>query len=368
MIPVTKPTLPPYERIEPDIREIYTSGIITQNRYVRAFEEKVAAFLGVGYVVGAPSCSLGLIALLSTLPAGSEVVMPAYTFSATYQATLWNDLKAVLVDCNDSCNLDVAKVEGAITPKTSAILGVHMYGTGTQLEELEDIARRHKIPLFFDAAHGFGGKYRGRYLGGFGSAEVFSLGPTKTLPVGEGGLITTNVEKLARRVRLVCNHGQPPNSLDSTVKSFNGRLEEINAAIGIRIMDEVDKWIGRRQELAGMYYDNLGKIPGITFPAVPAYAVSTYKDFCIFVDRPKFGMDRDELLKRLAQKEIQSKPYFYPPIHRLAVAAGVFPEVHLPNTEYRASRVLALPMYSHMPREEVEFVCQCIHGAHAAGG
>jgi dTDP-4-amino-4,6-dideoxygalactose transaminase len=368
MIPITKPTLPPYEDVEPVIRAIYTSGQITNGRYVRAFEEKAAEFLGVKHVVAAPSCSTGLVVLLSTLPACSEVVMPAFTFSATYQALLWNGFTAQLVDCNDSCNMDVSKVEQAITPRTTAILAVHMYGTATDVEELEEIARRRNLPLFFDAAHGFGAKYKGRHLGGFGAAEVFSLGPTKTLPVGEGGLISTNDENLAQRVRLACNHGQPPNSLDSTVRSLNGRLEEINAAIGIRVLDDVDHWIEHRQELAAMYYAQLAHIPGLSFPVVPQYAVSSFKDFCIFVDPDRFGMDRDELLSRLEEDHIQAKRYFYPPIHELTVARGHFRGVRLPNTEFKASRVLALPMYSHIAPEEVSYVCQSVSKAHMTSG
>jgi dTDP-4-amino-4,6-dideoxygalactose transaminase len=367
MIPVTKPTLPPYEEIEPMIREIVTSGVITNNKYVRAFEEKAAQYLSVRCVVSAPSCSLGLVALLSTLPPGSEVVMPAFTFSATYQALLWNGLKAVLVDCNDSCNLDVTQVERALTPKTAAIVAVHMYGTATDLEELEAIAKRHRLQLYFDAAHGFGAKYRGRQVGGFGDAEVFSCGPTKTLPIGEGGLIATNDEDLARRVRSVCNHGQPPNSLDSLVKSFNGRLEEINAALGVRVIDDVDHWVERRQTLAKMYFERLGDLPGLTFPVVPPHAVSTYKDFCIFVDKDQFGLDRDELLEALATRGVQTKRYFFPPIHQLTVARNQFADVQLPQTEFKSSRVLALPMYSHMPFEEVDYVCRGVAEARLAG-
>lgn len=364
MIPITKPTLPPYEDVEFAIREIYSSGMITNGKYVRAFEEKAAAYLGVRHVVAAPSASMALLVLLSTLPPVAEIVMPSFTFSATYQALLWNGFTARLVDCNDSCNIDVSQVEQAITPKTTAILAVHMYGTATDLEELEAVARRNNLLLFFDAAHGFGAKYKGRYLGGFGNAEVFSLGPTKTLPVGEGGLITTNDENLAKRVRSACNHGQPPNSLDSIVKSLNGRLEEINAAIGIRVLDDVDKCIARRQELAAMYYNQLAGIPGLTFPHVPEYVLSSYKDFCIFVDPEQFGMNRDQLLARLEKDGIQTKRYFYPPIHGLTVAREHFEGVSLPNTEHKASRVLALPMYSHMPYEEVTYICRSVRTAH----
>jgi dTDP-4-amino-4,6-dideoxygalactose transaminase len=364
MIPVTKPTLPPYADVEPQIREIFETGLITNGKYVRAFEEKACAFLGARRVVSAPSCTAGLMALLSTLPTGSEVIIPAFTFSATYQALLWNHLRPVLVDCNESCNIDVTQIEPAVTERTSAILAVHMYGTATDIEVLQDIASRNQLPLFYDAAHAFGARYKGRYLGTFGAAEVFSLGPTKTLPIGEGALLAFQDETLAERVRLICNHGQPSNSLDSVVKSFNGRLEEINAAIGIRLLDDVDRWVGRRQELARAYYDLLHDVPGITFPEVPPHATSTYKDFCVFVDESHYGMNRDALLDFLAAAGVQTKRYFHPPIHHLTVARSEFAGVRLPNTELKSSRVLALPMYSHMPVTEVEYVCDAVRAGH----
>lgn len=364
MIPITKPTLPPYEDVEPVIREIYTSGQITNGKYVRAFEKKAAEYLGVKHVIAAPSCTMGLITLFSTLPAESEIVIPSFTFSATFQGLLWNGFTARLVDCNESCNIDVSQVEQAITPKTKAIVAVHLYGTATDLEELEAIANAHNLPLFFDAAHGFGAKYKGKRLGGFGNAEVFSLGPAKTLPVGEGGLIATNDDELARQVRVVSNHGQPPNSLDCVVKSLNGRLEEINAAIGIRVMDDVDDCIARRQKLAAMYFEQLADMAGLSFPVVPEHAGTSFKDFCVFVDPEQFGMDREQLLVQLEKDEIQAKRYFYPPIHELTVARGLFEGVSLPNAELKSSRVLALPMYSHMPFEEVSYVCQAVSKAY----
>lgn len=360
MIPVNKPTLPPYELMEPQIREILTTGQITNGKYVRQFEEQAAAYLGVGYAVAAPNASIGLMILLSTLPKDSEVLLPAYTFSATYQAIVWNNLKPVLVECDDACNIDVAHAESLITGRTSAILGVHMYGTPADVEGLERLTKKNNLRLFFDSAHAFGSMHKGALIGRFGDAEVFSLGPTKTMPVGEGALITTRDGEFAARIRKACNHGQKPGTLDCEVKSVNGRLQEINGVIGLHLLQHVEKNILRRNELAARYKDRLGKLKGLTFPAVPSTARSTYKDFCIFVDPAAFGMTRDELGKRLGEREIQTKYYFYPPIHQLAVAKAQFPGVSLPKTERLSSTVLALPLYSHMPFEDVEFVCRAV--------
>lgn len=364
MIPITKPTLPPYHTVEEEIRDVFTTGMITNDKYVRRFEEKAAQYLGVKYTIGAPSCTAGLTALLSTLKEETEVIIPAFTFSATYQAVIWNNLVPVLVDCDESCNIAVDQVEGAVTSKTSAILAVHMYGTPADIDGLTRIARARGLSLFFDAAHGFGSRYRGKPVGGFGDAEVFSLGPTKTLPVGEGGLITTNSKELAERVRLACEHGHHVGSLDCEVKGFNGRLEEINAIIGIHVLDQLDGMVQRRSELEKRYKTQLSEVPGISFPHVPDYVVSTFKDMAIFIDRDAMGLDRNELAAYLEQRGIATKFYFWPPIHQLAICKSQYAHLRFPNTERKSESVLSLPMYSHMPYEEVDYVCQSIEDAH----
>ncbi len=365
MIPFNRPTLPPWEIVEAEIREAYESGIITNADYCRRFEARVAELLGVRHVIPSPNATVGLIMLLSTLPPGSEVIMPALTFSATLQAALWNGLKPVLVDCDECCNIDVTQVEGAITERTSAILAAHMYGTPARVAELEQIAGGYGLRLFFDAAHAFGSAWNGRYVGGGGTAEVFSLGPTKTLPVGEGGLITTDDDDFAFRVRLIANRGQPPGSVDSLIKSLNGRLEEINAIVGYHVLDELEFYLARRTHLAERYRALLGALPGISFPHVPPEARSTYKDFTIFVDPIDFGVDRTELAYRLGEQEIMTKRYFDPPLHRLGVTRATHGHLSFPRTDFFCARLLSLPFYGHMPEAEVEAVCEAVDEIHA---
>ncbi|MDP7478462.1 MAG: DegT/DnrJ/EryC1/StrS family aminotransferase [Vicinamibacterales bacterium] len=360
MIPLTKPTLPPYEAVEAQFREIFETGQITNGKYVREFEREAARYLGVDRAVSAPNATLGLIVLLSTLPPGSEVIMPAFTFSATYQAAVWNGLKTVLVDCDDACNADVAEVQKALTHQTSAIIAVHMYGTPADVDRLEALAQRAGVRLFFDAAHAFGARHKDRAVGRFGDAEVFSLGPTKTMPVGEGGLITTQDADLADRVRQICNHGQPPGTLDAVVKSLNGRLQEINGVVGLHLLRDFDRAIARRNEIALRYKERLEGVPGLSFPPLPKHVLSTFKDLCIFIYPDTFGQTRDDLAKELARREIQTKKYYYPPIHQLAVARAEFAGQAFPRTERLSSRVLALPLYAHMPFAEVDAVCDAV--------
>jgi dTDP-4-amino-4,6-dideoxygalactose transaminase len=360
LIPLSKPTLPPYEAVEAQFRDIFETGQFTNGKYVREFEREAARYLGVDHAVSAPNATLGLIVLLSTLPPGSEVVMPAFTFSATYQAAVWNGLKTVLVDCDDACCADVVEVQKSLTRQTSAIIAVHMYGTPVDVDRLEAVARDAGVRLFFDAAHAFGARHKDRPVGRFGDAEVFSLGPTKTMPVGEGGLITTQDGDLADRVRQICNHGQPPGTLDAVVKSLNGRLQEMNGVVGLHLLRDFDRVLARRNEIAARYKERLASVPGLSFPPLPEQVVSTFKDLCIFVDPDTFGRTRDEVAAELAGREIQTKKYYYPPIHQLAVARAEFAGRSFPRTERLSSRVLALPLYAHMPFEEVDVVCDAV--------
>jgi dTDP-4-amino-4,6-dideoxygalactose transaminase len=298
--------------------------------------------------------------LLSTIPAGSEVIMPAFTFSATYQACKWNGLKPVLVDCDKRGNIDPEEVKKAISPNTKAILAVHMFGHPAPISELEELAAKNGLKLFFDAAHAFGSKYHGKYVGGFGDAEVFSLGPTKTIPVGEGGLVTTNDGGLAERIRLAANHGHGPGELDARVHGMNARLEEINGVVGLHILKQIEKNIERRLWLANLYIDELKSIKGIKVIEPDNDIRSTFKDFAIYVDETSFGCSRDKLCEALTSKEIMTKKYYDPPIHYLTVAREEFAGRSFPVTEKLSSTTLSLPFYSHMPEGEIEQICEAI--------
>lgn len=365
MIPIIKPKLPNYELMEPEIREIFSTGLITNGKYVKRFEERAAKYLGVAHAIGAPSCTAGLMVVLSTLEEGSEVIMPAYTFSATYEAARWNGLKPVLVDCDDSCNIDVNLIEDAITDRTSAIIAVHMYGTPPDVDRLREIARNHHLRLFFDAAHAFGSQYKGQSVGGCGDAEVFSLGPTKTMPVGEGAIISTNDSTLADRIRIACTHGHGPDSLDCEVKGINGRLQEINGIIGYYLLDELDTNVEGRNRVAQEFRKRLSALPGISFPVVPSNVRTTYKDFSIFIDKEQFGMDRDELGEFMKRMGVATKKYFYPPVHKLSICKEIYKTARLPKTEKLSYNVLSLPIYAQLSDEEIDTICGAVEKAYA---
>lgn len=359
VIPIALPTLPPYWEMEENLRAIVASGQLVNGPWTERFEADSARYLGVRYAISCSSGTAGLLAALATLTASSTVAMPSYTYSATYQAALWNGLAVQLLDCGEDGCVDHRGLEDILERgRASALVAVHMHGNACHVEELREIGVRLGVPIIYDAAHAFGSRYKNHPLAGWGDLEVFSCSPTKPLSLGEGGVIATNDDWLARRVRLVCQQGQTPGSLDATCKALNGRLGEINACIGCHALRHLDRWLTRRQELAQEYRTRLANVPGISFQNTPPECVSSYKDFVIYVDAKHYGMDRDQLMIGLERQNIQTKRYFFPPIHMMSVYREK--GMNLPMTEKLAVTTLALPFYAHMPLEQLELVCRSI--------
>ncbi|RMH55397.1 MAG: DegT/DnrJ/EryC1/StrS family aminotransferase [Candidatus Hydrogenedentota bacterium] len=362
-IPIMKPTLPPFEEMLPDLEEVFRSGQLTLGPYVHKFEERVAEYLGVKHIIGCSSGTSGLLALFSLFPKGKRVLLPAFTFSATLQALRWNRLEGVPVDCDERGNIDPEEVERELSKGgVGGIVGVHMFGHPADVERLEELAAGHGVRLFFDAAHAFGASRNGRKAGGFGDGEVFSLGPTKTMPTGEGGLIATNDDGIAEHLRLFINHGHPPGDLDCRFDSLNARLQEVNAVVGLHLLDKLDDWIIRRNMLADRYDEGLRECKGVTTCSRDRRCVSTVKDYAVFIDPKNAGKDRDEIARRLAEEGVMTRKYYWPPVHRLSFVKREYEAVSCPRAERLAEQTLSLPLYSHMPVEEQNYVLAKIRG------
>lgn len=363
MIPILKPALPEFEKVKDELKECFDSGQLIMGKNVGAFEKEVANYLGVKHAITTASCSTALILVLNTLKKNSEVILPSFTFSATVQAVVWNNLKPVLVDCDRYCNIDVEEVKKNITKNTSAILGVHIFGSPCNVEALEKISKENNIKLFFDAAHAFGSKYKGKHIGQFGDAEIFSLGVTKAFACGEGGLVTTNDDKLANHVRLSANNGRPAGSINPSVLGMSSRFQEFNAIIGRHNLKVIDEHIKRRNKLAEIYKEKLKTIPGINFCPVPNNVVTTFKDFVIFIDKENFGMSRDELGEFLTKNGVQIKYYFYPPIHKVDFFKDMYKDKKFPNTDKLSSTTISLPFFTNISLEEIGKICDLIKKA-----
>lgn len=368
VIPLTKPTLPDWQTLAPDLEAVFRSGLVTNAAKVREFEAKAAAFVGVTHAVAVSSCTSGLMLVLRALDLRGEVILPSYSFSATGLVLQWFGLRPRFVDIDATLNVDPARVEEAIGPQTSAILAVHIWGNPAVPIRLEAIARAREVKLIFDSAHGLGARYAGRPVGQFGDAEVFSLSPTKLVVAGEGGLVTTNDAELARRVRVGRDYGNP-GTYDLEFAGLNARMGEANAVLGMHSLAMVDRNLARRQRLAEQYRRLLGEIPGLSFQQYTPDGVSSNVAFGIVVDPQAFGLSRNHLAAALERDGITTRKYYDPAIHRQRIFAEYRPgyDGRLPVTERVSANVLCLPMFSHLTDDEVARVCRTVQNIYEHG-
>jgi dTDP-4-amino-4,6-dideoxygalactose transaminase len=361
---IVSPKLPPLEKIGEQVQDILRTGNLTNNsRYVREFEQALAERLSMPHVVTVSNATLGLILALNSLQLEGDVILPSFTYCATAHVLHWARLKPVFADIlPDSFTLDPAAVEAAITPRTAAIMPVHIYGHPCEIDELAAVARRHGLPLLYDSAHAFGSLYRGQPVGQFGEAEIFSFHATKVFPVGEGGCITTHRVELAEYLTLARKFGDPGNE-NTRFPGLNAKMQEFNAIIGLEMLKVVDQHIANRRSYAAYLIDRLGQLPGITFQTIRPYVFTNYQNFGILVDEAEFGLSRDQLFTALAAENILARKYFYPPIHHQD-AYSEYRSTSLPVTERVARQVLCLPFYSEMTQAMLDGICTAMERIH----
>jgi dTDP-4-amino-4,6-dideoxygalactose transaminase len=362
------PTLPRLDDVISLYRRSYENGQVTNDVLVSAFESAVCERLDVQHCVAVSSCTAGLMLVLRCLDLTGEVIIPAFTFFATGHAALWNDLRPVFADCDpETWNISPADVERKITPQTSAIMPVHLYGNPCDVEALTRIATSRHLKLIFDAAHAFGSLHQGRAIGGFGDAEVFSLSPTKTLVAGEGGLITTNDTTLASRLRAARNYGNA-GDYDCGVLGLNARLSEFHAGLGLAGLDLVDGKVRRNNEIARQYTQMLAGVPGIRFQTIACDDMSTHKDYSVHIDAETFGLSRDDTAAALMAENIETRRYFYPPLNRqqLYRKFGNGKTNQVPETDCLSDGILSLPIYPSLDDQTVCTVARAIHRLSAA--
>ncbi len=366
-IPINSPTLPPVESLMDDLRDIFSSGLITNNRYVYELEKRLAQYMEAKNVVCVSSCTSGLMLVERYLGLKGEVIVPSFTFPATVHSLVWNNLKPVFVDCNPKTfNLEPGEVEANIGEKTSAILGVYIFGNPPEMDALLDLAKKYGIKLIFDTAHGLGAKYKGTFSGNFGDAEVFSLAPTKLVTSGEGGVIATNNDELAENLKLGRNYGNPGNYNCSLV-GLNARMSELNAILGLKTLELLENSSSRRYKIVSLYKLLLGKIPGISFQEISEGNRSAFNYFSILIEPDEFGMKNIDLKRALKEKGISSKVYFSPPVHTQDAYSEYYEEYKdkLPVTEWLCERILCLPLFSHMSEDMVKYICDTIEIIHS---
>ena len=335
------------------------------------FESAVAEYVGARHAVAVSSGTAGLHLCIRGLNIGEgdEVIVPSFTFIAVANAVRYERATPVFVDIDSaSLNLDPAKIEAAITPRTRAIVAVHTFGVPAEMDAILAIAERHHLAMIEDACEAMGAEYQNRRVGGFGDAAVFAFYPNKQITTGEGGVIVTRDEALARRMRALRNQGRYENDdwLQHSELGYNYRLAEMNCALGVVQLRRIESILAKRERVARGYQQRLQSLPLILPPLqVPHGRVSWF----VYVVRlgPAFEpARRDAMVRSLTAQGIGCARYFAP-IHRQPAYSG-WNDVSLPVTEAVAARTIALPFFNALTEDQLDRVCEAVSRELAAGG
>jgi dTDP-4-amino-4,6-dideoxygalactose transaminase len=334
---------------------------------VREFEQRVAELLGVRHCVAVSNGTVGLEIAVRALGLTGEVIVPSYTFVATAHALHWQGITPVFADIDATThNLDPDAVRRMITPRTSGILGVHLWGRPAPVEQLEAVASEHGLALLFDAAHAFGNSHGGRMIGSFGRAEVFSFHATKFFNTFEGGAVVTDDDDLAETVRLMRNFGFA--GYDRVVHAgTNGKMIEVCAAMGLTNLDAIEETIAVNRRNHAAYRSGLTGVPGIHLLEYDESERQNYQYVVIEVDGDGPGA-RDRLVEALQAENVLARRYFWPGCHRMQPYADLFPQAGrlLPVTEAVADRVVVLPTGTAVTPDDIDIVTSLIRDRSAS--
>ncbi len=328
---------------------------------VKEFEQRIAEIVSVKHCVAMCNATVALEILIRALGLAGEVIVPSFTFIATAHALQWQGITPVFCDIDPRTHtLDPVKVEQAITPRTTGILGVHIWGYTCDIDALAEIAARHKLKLFFDAAHAFACSYQGRMIGSFGDAEVFSFHATKFFNALEGGAVVTNDDELAEKLRLMRNFGFTDYDEVSSLGT-NGKMNEMSAAMGLTSLESLDEFItvNRRNYLC--YREELRNIAGARVLAYNESEKCNYQYIVLELDQTFTQVvSRDELLRILSAENVMVRRYFYPGCHRMEPYRSNLPGLRLPETESLAESVLCLPTGTAVTESDIEIICRLL--------
>lgn len=362
---VTEPTLPDLNEYIPMLEEIWASKQLTNNgKFHQELESKLAQYLGVKHVSLFVNGTLALVTALQSLEITGEVITTPYSFVATTHALSWNNIKPVFVDIDPKyCNIDPSKIESAITPNTTAILGVHVYGNPCNVIEIQRIADIYGLKVIYDAAHAFGINYQGQSILNFGNLSVLSFHATKVYHTFEGGAIISHNEKTKTKIDQLKNFG----FIDETtvvLPGINSKMNELQAAIGILQLKDYKAQVIKRCRISDYYKKNLGEINGISFPEIfPGTEDYNFAYFPVIIDESKLCISRDHLYSSLQNYNIYGRRYFYPLISQFPTysdLASAHPD-NLPEAENIAKKVICLPIYPGLKQNELEYICNTFH-------
>ena len=366
---VGRPNVPDRERLMARIEEILDRRWFSNaGPMVGEFEARIAEYIGVKHCIAVCNGTIALEIAIRGLDLKGEVIVPSFTFVATAHALQWQEITPVFCDIDPwTHSIDPNRVEQLITPRTTGILGVHLWGRPCNVEALSEIANRRGLKLLYDASHALGCSHGGTMVGNFGSAEVFSFHATKFLSTFEGGAITTNDDALAARLRLMKNFGFA--GYDNVVHlGTNGKMNEICAAMGLTMLEEVDQICEHNRVRLNHYRKLLTGTPGVRVLTPAQDERSNYQYAVLEVDETRAGIHRDDVLKALHAENILARKYFYPGCHRMEPYRSFYPHASLllPQTEALCQRVLVLPTGPTLSLDEIASIASVVKSSVAA--
>ena len=363
LITVTSPLLPPLEEFQKMIADIYASKWITNNgTFHRQLEKELAAYLKVPYLSLFTNGTLPLITALQALRITGEVITTPYSFVATTHSLWWNGIKPVFVDIDPATgNIDPNKIEAGITPNTTAIMPVHVYGKPCDTKAIQAIADKYGLKVIYDAAHAFGVEMNGESILNAGDLSTLSFHATKVYNTIEGGALVMHDEKMKKRIDYLKNFGFA-DEVTVVAPGINSKMDEMRAAYGLLNLKQVGTAIEARHQVAVKYREALRPIDGITFFDDMPGVRHNYSYFPIFIDENKYGMTRDELYFKMKEQNVLGRRYFYPVISTFSTYRGLEssnPRT-LPNAHKMADSVICLPMHHALTDEDIQRILHCI--------
>jgi Predicted pyridoxal phosphate-dependent enzyme apparently involved in regulation of cell wall biogenesis len=367
---VGRPNVGERERLMGRIEDMLDRVWLSNNGpLVQEFERRLADMLGVKHVVAMCNATIALEIVTRALGMEGEVIVPSFTFVATAHSLQWQGATPVFCDIDPATHLlDPVCVEKMITPRTTGIIGVHLWGRPCAIEALTDIAARNNLKLVFDAAHAFACSHNGTMIGSFGDAEVFSFHATKFFNTFEGGAIATNDDDLANKIRLMKNFGFA--GYDNVIYvGTNGKMTEVCAAMGLTGLESLDSFIEVNRANYRSYQEGLDGIPGLKLVTYDDSEKCNYQYIVLEVDEREAGISRDLLVDLLQAENVMARRYFYPGCHQMEPYRSYFPHARLllPETERLVRRVMSLPNGTSVGREQIDTICGLVRLAVSQG-
>ncbi len=362
-ITVTSPLLPDLEEYTTLLKDIWDRKWLTNNgHYHKELERELSQWLSVENLSLFTNGTLPLITALQALRIKGEVITTPYSFVATTHSLWWNNIKPVFVDVDPVYgNLDPDKIEAAITPETTAIMPVHVYGNPCDVERLEQIAQKYNLKLIYDAAHAFGVEYKGQSILNYGDMSTLSFHATKVYNTVEGGALVVGDSAMKKHIDHLKNFGFAGET-EVVAAGINSKMDEIRAAFGLLNLKKVDASIEERKQITDKYREGLSGVKGVRYFEDIEGVKHNYAYFPIFIDEQEYGMSRDELYFIMKNENIIGRRYFYPLISDFATYRNLesASAANLPNAHKLANSVICLPIYSGLTDEDISRVIDIV--------